>query len=446
VIALTLVVSVVVGAVIGLVLLRAPVSNTSSSSSSTSASSSITASSSISSSVSTVHSSSSLSSSGNQTLPFGIISFQFDPSIDAVFVSTTSGTVAEINATTNKVINPSYYASANITSIVLDSALNELYVNLNAPVVQTCCIVENGTTVAINVLSGKVTSTFPSQDGVQFAVGDNLYLLSGISALSQQSANLTVVNATTDNVIQVIPLIGQVSPSHHYPCNFPCAISGVNYDPPKALAYLTFVSIGNGGGHGWSVAALDTDNNSFLATSSSFSFSHPIGVAVNPSNGLLYLSSAWDSYKLGLCSFELVPGNNVSIVNGTNIMQQFRVNTNNASTYTYNGQPSQSGNTCTPPPNYGSPSGINDTLGSIAYDQNNNGEIYVANGTVSSSFTQYNFFPQPNTRDISVISTSGPIAKVLNLSASANGIFFDPASASLYVSLVNNQTSLVGTS
>jgi hypothetical protein len=380
-------------------------SSTSRSSSSSSYSS--TASSSSQKTLASACSYSSNSSSSKEILPFRIISFQYDPLIDAIFAVPSSGnSVVEINATTNQVVNASYYGGANVTSVLFNCALNELYVN------------NNGKTTVIDTLTRLITSNFASgPDGVLFATDNELYLLNG----SQTWVNFTVVNASNFKIIQNIALEN---------CFVACSFNGAYFDPLNAYAYIVLGGFSEDGNQYSGITVLDTNDNSVIGSLGGY----PNTMAsFNPVNGIMYFASPWFTYHYGVCSFGIVPGNNITIVNGTSDVDEFRVNMNNASVWSYNGGYGQNG-TCYPPPNF-SQSGINDTLGSLVYDENN-GNIYVVNGTSG-------FNGPTNLTTISEISAKGVVTQVLNFGASIENLFLDPANGSLYVSLADNSTALI---
>jgi DNA-binding beta-propeller fold protein YncE len=150
-------------------------------------------------------------------------------------------------------------------------------------------------------------------------------------------------------------------------------------------------SVGVDGGGGSVYFVIDTNNHySAVHGPSVFPSSFPVSFAFNSGNGLLYVAPRYFEVVMGVSSYP-VPGQNVSVINGTTLQQTTRLSSSNSS-----------------------------DLLSIVYDPQNN-EIYVGNSTSSGNSVT------------SINAANNAVAGVANLPGPAGAMFVDPVNNYLYV-------------
>jgi hypothetical protein len=373
------------------------------------------ASSSVSSSI-VVSSSTQKSSSPSISKFRGVQSFLLDSSDKIIFAVNVNNTISEINATTNSVVNSSYFAPANknlnITSASVVAEEGTLYVS-----VQPNNNFGNETIFVIQ--SGKLTQTIDRGYGpLLFATQNDLYFVNPVSNYSLDD-EITILDSANFNFVKNITT-----------CTIEffggCFITGAFFDPVNGLGYITIRNVGVDGGHGWEELIIKTSTNE-LVSGGGFGVSNPASFTFNPSNGEVFISSAWDAYKLGYCTAYVIPGANITIAQTG---QQIPIMQNAAPTTLGN----QTGGTCRSgyfPPE----SGENDTLGGITFDSVN-GAIYVANGTVQQSS------PLPYLPTIVRVTSTGSLSVIAAFPCSSvSTLLYDPLSDNLYVSLALNSFS-----
>ena len=277
---------------------------------------------------------------------------------------------------------------------------------------QTTFVIQNGTIV-------KIISR--GYSGLLFATAKALYFSNPKAAVFNFQNPVASTITVLDKSFNFVANLSEPR------CTDTCRFTGAFYDPVNGYAYVTTYSVGVDGGHGFSMDVLNTATNSIVPINASVN--NPASFTLNPSNGEVYMSSAWDESRLGYCQALVVPGANITVFAGANISSEIVVTPNSAPTI-YGGSTTNSSGypTCLggfPP----SESGENDTLGSIAFNSSSE-SIYVANGTVQNRFGS-----NP------VLSTITAISSVDNVSVIASyrggtitALFYDPADGDLYVS------------
>lgn len=322
--------------------------------------------------------------------------------------------MVEINDVTNKIVNSTYYPS-EAGGVLFDQQENKLYVTTNL----------DGNVVAINVQSGLVSYTYSGFMGLAFTNGSNLYFFGRGSG--DNPYNLTIVDANSHQTLGIIKGIGYGP--------YGQVLGPVLFDPVNGRGYLTIESVGaDGGGHDWSLWIVNTTSNSLVVSGLDLGTIGlqlaPSMVAFNPSSGDVYYSDGADYEPSGMCCGSSTPGDNLTIVHGTQVDGKVQLATSpncavvqNLANYTYT---------------YDSCAGVvQSTLGALSY---NNGQLYVINGSVYPRGYNENLNDSPpNTpsNDILSVSLNSNSMKVTRLSFDPINLFSDPSNGYLYVTASN---------
>lgn len=345
------------------------------------------------------------SSSSSTTLQYsfhsilfhGVSSFLFDSSANLIFSVNSNNTISELNATNNRIINSTYFVAPKNSSIVdafvASPATLDIGVSSNSIGGSYTYIVQQGRVVEILSIGSPV-----------FVTQNNLYFING----TQHNQTITVVSSTNYGITDVVNLNN---------CFLYCSVGASYYDPINGYAYIAIESFGEDGGHSWAITVFDTSNNTIQ---SNIFVDNPASFTYSPTNGVAYFSSAGDEEPLGCCSGDIIPGANITVVNGLTV--------NNLITINQNAGPVFANDTGFYPPE----SGANSTLGALAYNSTD-GSIFVANGTTLSQGGQSSL------RTIVRVSPSGSISVVANFQCnSVTTMFYDPVNGLLYVSATDN--------
>jgi hypothetical protein len=327
---------------------------------------------------------------------FTASAFAYDNYSKTIFVASngSSGSILEINATTNSVSGQiSLPSSSHVTSLIFDPDNRELYLALDygnhSPENSTIAmsadnhkIVWNATTLGISKLS---------IDPVR-----NLIYGSGISHSGlEELVNGFVLNGSTNQVEKNFTLF-ETSAKIGEGC---CYLGPLLYNSVTGFLYETIGVYGPDGGFSPFLAIFDTLTNTTISSGSSTQ--GEFDLSYNPLNGYTYAADIGYTSSIGAYNPPVViPGGNITILNGSTPV----------STISLGRQ------------------GQNESTGSIAYNPFNQ-TILVANGTLS--LRNYRFTDQ----NITIIgASSGTILNVLSMPIGGiTTMFFDPANLDLYV-------------
>jgi hypothetical protein len=330
-------------------------------------------------------------------ISFSAASFAYDNYTNVVYSTSASpnSSILEINATTNEVIGEIILPNlTEVSSLIFDSLNRELYLSLNqydSPA--------SSSLIAINVTSDTIVMNMTGLKFGQLAIDQihNRLFASGLFFANDTNyLSVAVINGTSNTIENKLTLF-ESQGMKGVGC---CTLGPLLYNPITGFLYLSSGTHGFDGGFGPFLVAYDTiTNTTSVGNFTNFGNYGTADFSYNPQSGVTYISnngfaSATGAYNPAF----IVPGNNITVVSGSNYLSTIKVDASNQ----------------------------NGTLGSIVYDSLNQ-RIIVANATLNSEVS--------NDENITMINaTSGAVTQVIPFQAGTiNAMFVDPANGDLYV-------------